>query len=367
MARLFIAVGEASGDQLACDLVRAIEAREPRLAVSGVCGPGLRELGARSVLDAESLQIVGAWEAIRAAPRLWWAARDLVEAAVRFRPDVVVTVDNPGFNLALARRLRARGLRVVHWVSPQVWAWRPGRVGRVAASVDRLLCLFPFEPAWYAKTGLRVDLTGHPIADRPRPPPRSVTGGGRPVTIGLAPGSRPADIERHWPILRAVAASLTARVPSVRFVVPVSPTASITLFDGGGEAVRFVRGLRAALMDADVFVTSAGTASLEVAQAGVPQVVFYRASWWTWQIGRRLIGVRHLALPNLLAGGGIIPEHIQSIDPERVADDVLRLLGPDGASQIGALLPAIDALGGGAADRAADAVLDEARAARVSP
>lgn len=361
MTRLFVCTGEASGDRLAALLVRELERRDPRLAVRGICGPRLREVGATPVADIEELGIVGLWEAVRAAPRLLDVGRRVLAALDSWPADLVLTVDNPGLNLWLARRARARGRRVVHWVSPQVWAWRPGRVHTVARSVDALMCLFPMEPALYAGTGLEATFTGHPLLDAARPEKTPHQG----TIIGLAPGSRRSEITALWPVFQEVAALLRERVPGVRFVVPVAPTVDRAELSGlDYEPVSDV--VTAGAM-ADAFVACSGTATLELAGVGTPMVVAYRAHWLTWLIGRLLVrGVRHLALPNVLAGREIVPEHLQSLDPSAIADAVIRLLGEDGAVQRRALAEVTEPLRGDAIARAADVVVRHLAASRAA-
>ena len=352
MTRLFVCTGEASGDRLAAMLVREIERRDPRLAVRGICGPQLRDAGATSVVDIEELGIVGVWEALKAAPRLVDVGRRVLAALDSWPADLVLTVDNPGLNLWLARRARARGRRVVHWVSPQVWAWRPGRVHTVARSVDALMCLFPMEPALYAGTGLETTFTGHPLLDVARPLRTPHEG----KVIGLAPGSRRSEIDALWPVFREVAALLTERLPGVRFVVPVAPTIDPGLLTG--IAYEPVPDVITGAAVADAFIACSGTATLELAGVGTPMVVTYRTHPLTWLLGRLLVrGVRHLALPNVLAGSSIVPEHLQSLDPSAIADAVIRLLGDEGDVQRAALAQVTEPLRGNAIGRTADVVM----------
>ncbi len=360
MTRLFVCTGEASGDRLAAMLVREIERRDPHLAVRGICGPMLREAGATAIANTEELGIVGVWEALKAAPRLLDVSRRVLRALDTWPADLVLTVDNPGLNLWLARRARARGRRVVHWVSPQVWAWRPGRVRTVARSVDALMCLFPMEPALYAGTGLEATFTGHPLLDVARPGRTPHAG----TIIGLAPGSRRSEIQALWPVFREVAAILRERLPGVRFVVPVAPT--IDAFDLSGLDYEAFPDVVSAGAVADAFVACSGTATLELAGVGTPMVVTYRTHPLTWLLGRLLVrGVRHLALPNVLAGRAIVPEHLQTLDPSAIADAVIKLLGDAGDVQRRALGEVTEPLRGDAIKRTADVVMRHLAAANA--
>lgn len=355
--KIALCSGEASGDRLAVDLLAALR-RDGDVDAFGLAGPLMRKAGVRAIRDAEDATAVGIIEAIGAARRLNGLLDDLGAAIDREQPDVVVTIDSPGLLLRLAARVRATGRPTVHWVSPQVWAWRPGRVRDVARSVDTLLCLFPIEPPLYDGLGLDVVYTGHPRVAALAAKRRPRSGG---AVIGLAPGSRRSEIEVLWPVLRDVAARVRAARPDARFVVPVAPTVDRAAL--AGVDATFTDGLDA-VNDADVFIAASGTATLEIAARGVPLVVVYRVHPITWAIGRVLVrGVRHLSLPNILAGDGVVPEHLQALDAAAIAADVLRLLGPDGDAQLERLSPVIASLAvPDAIERAAAAVRARARA-----
>jgi lipid-A-disaccharide synthase len=250
------------------------------------------------------------------------ALRGVEEAAVASGARVVLTVDAPSIWLRLARRVRARGLAVVHWTSPQVWAWRPERVRAVARSVDTVLCLFPFEPPLY-QGHVRAVFVGHPAA--------AVSGGPLPAAgrprIGLAPGSRPTEIRALWPVLREVARRLRSRWPDAELLVPVARGVDERSLTGLDCA--FVDGV-AGLAGAEVAVVASGTATLELAALDVPMVVVYRVHPLTWQIGRRLVHTPWVALPNVLAGRRLVPEHLQDLDPEAIAADAAALVGSRG-------------------------------------
>lgn len=319
MRRLFLAAGEASGDALGAELVEVLRARHPGLEVRGAPGPRLRALGVTGVVDAEALTAVGLVEAAGRAPAILRSLAALRRDVDRFDPDVVVTVDSPGAMLRLQRRLAGR--RRLHWVAPQVWAWRPGRAARLAGAVDTLCCLLPFEPAWFSGLPLRVAFTGHPAA-RGWEARRAAE-----PTLALIPGSRPTEVARLWPVYRDVAAAVAARVPGLQLRVAVAPTVDRRAL--GGLAATPCDGVRDALVGAWAALVCSGTATLEVAAAGVPQVVAYRVHPATWAVGRRLVrGVDHLALPNLLAGEAIAPEHLQDLRPDAIAADLVAAMEP---------------------------------------
>lgn len=307
--KLFIAVGEASGEALALPLLRSLSAQLPSLEVRGIVGPALRAWGVDAVGDARVLGAIGPVEAARSLPE---ALRllDRAEAAIAdWRPDVVLTVDSPSWMLRLARRARARGFRTVHWVSPQVWAWRPHRVRAVAQAVETLLCLFPFEPEYYRGLPLRAVFVGHPAARlAAHPSPR------RSGRVALLPGSRASEVRALWPVFRQVASRLSAEGRSQE-VLRAPQVESAWLQGVDAEHHTKVEDLTA-----EVALVAAGTATLEVALRGIPQVATYRTDPLTWALGRRLVGVKHLALPNLLAPPARVPEHLQDLRAEALVE-----------------------------------------------
>lgn len=287
---------------------------------------------------------MGLWEVLGALPRIARRFRQLRADLQTRSCDAVLTVDSPELTLRLGAVAKGLGRPVVHWVAPQVWAWRPGRVRRLSASVDTVLCLLPFEQTRLAPH-VRAVFTGHPAATiRPGARVRPGT-----PTFALLPGSRASELRRHWPVLREVARHLRRRHPSAGFVVPRAPTVP-------HEALG---GLDAVLVDsvadtagADAAVTASGTATLELAVLGVPMVVIYRVHPITYALARRLVSVPHVALPNLLAGRSVVPEYLQTLSPAAIARAVdavrgQRQLPPD---VIGALA------GARAVRRAADEV-----------
>lgn len=318
--RLFIAAAEASGDQLGAALVSELRLRRPDLEVFGLAGPKMRSCGVDVVGHAEEASAVGIVEGIQRAP----AALRLVsrlEAAVRARrPAVSLTIDAPSLSLRLQRRIVGAGAARLHWVSPQVWAWRPGRIDAVARSIDTLLCLLPFEPALY-QDRVRALFVGHPAAAI-RPEPDLPEGG-----LALCPGSRPSEIQALWPVLREVARRVRAVHPKVRLVVPVASTVDVRMLDG--LDCTYVSSL-SGIARCDAAVVASGTACLEVAALDVPMVVIYRVHPLTAAIARRLLTVRHVALPNVIAGRTLAPEHLQDLDPDAIARDVLACWGRRG-------------------------------------
>ena len=355
--RLLISAGEASGDVLAAELVAAL-ARHGALQARGVAGPAMRAAGVEVVARSEDIAVNGLWEVVSRLGAIRQVGRRL-ERQFGWA-DLFVVVDAPDFHLPLARRARARGVKVVGYVSPQVWAWRSGRVVHMARSLDRLLCLFPFEPRLYQPHGLDARFVGHPVVERLQ----GVTLSPRPDTFALLPGSRRHEWDRLLPVFLGVARRVRQRVPGARFLLGRASTLPAGLLEGVplGEGVEVLDGLLPAVSHASAALVASGTATLELAVLGVPMVVAYRVHPSTYWVGRLVVkGVDHIALPNILAGGPVVPEYIQTLDEDVLAE---RLVAEARSGvQRQALAELTAKLGpSGSAQRAAAALLDLAPA-----
>jgi lipid-A-disaccharide synthase len=343
--RLFVCAGEASGDQLAAALVTELRARGP-VDAFGLAGPAGRAAGIRAIARTEDVQAMGIAEIVPQLPRLARILRRLVAAAREARPDRVLTIDSPDLMARIGQRTVGVAPRL-HWVAPQVWAWRPHRLRTLRRAWDEILCLLPFEPAILRVAGFDATFVGHPAATAPPAGPRD------PALVALAPGSRPSELGRLWPVLRQVGVALRRRRPDLRFVVPVASTTEVPQ----GFDAQWVRGVAAAA-HAGVAVTASGTATLEWAAAGVPQVAIYAVNPVSWALARRLVHVPGISLPSVLMGKRAVPEFIQDLPPEAIAEAALALLGPAGAAQVQALSSSIHALDGGRAiAKAADRIM----------
>lgn len=349
---MYICAGEASGDALAAHLMGALQGAGPA-EFRGLAGPAMRALGVDVVADSSQATAAGLVEVVGAVPRIARLMSLLERDAVRFDPDVVVTVDSPGMMLRLGARFRRRGLPVVHVVAPQVWAWRPERARRIGRSVDALLCLFAHEPALF-EDHCSSTFIGHPLlAALPvaKPAPQ--------VTIALCPGSRPSELAQHWPALREVGRRLRRSLPGCRLVVPRAPGVDVSKLSG--LDVLFVDGIDG-LVGAHAAVACSGTLTLQLAVMGVPQVVIYRVHPATWKVARRLVRTPWIALPNNLAGRGIVPEVLQDLDPAVIEAQLLDLLGVIGQRQVRALAPVVaDLCDPQGTYRAVNAILGAAR------
>lgn len=373
---MFIA-GEPSGDLLAAELVRALTDRitaadRPAPVFFGAGGPAMAAAGVELTLDLTRYAIIGLADVLRNLWRLRGILGDMLTLAETRRPDAIVCVDYGGFNRRFAAALRSRQAtgwrpKLVQYVSPQVWASRPSRARTLARDLDLLISILPLEKPWYAVRypEFPVEFVGHPIVDRHPAalrPPESLSSS--PPKVLLLPGSRPSEVHRHWPVMIATARRIQQATPVSWMAVFIDEslrTAALSLDPGTGLTLETrVGGLSSELAQATLAIASTGTVTLECALWRVPTLAIYRASWSTYQIARRIIRVRHLALPNLLADSPVMPEFLQNhADPERIAREAVRLLlDPDARAEIRARLGAVvDRLGPpGAARRAAEAI-----------
>jgi lipid-A-disaccharide synthase len=359
---VFIVAGEASGDLHAANLLLALRRLEPAIEAFGVGGERLRDAGLECVARAEELSVMGLAEVVRDLPRLARLARKVRREALSRRPDVAVLVDSPDFNLPLARHLRRAGIPAVVYVSPQLWAWRAGRVRRIRRDVTRVLCILPFEVDFYSRHGVPAEFVGHPLVDElapvmASPPPRE------PGSLALLPGSRWHEVEMLLPGMLAAAAALRSEGVG-RFRVIAAPGLELdriaAMTRGSAMPVEVVAEERHRTLAAcSAAIVASGTATLECALLGVPMVVGYRLHPLSYWLARRLVKVPHVGLVNLVAGRRIVAETVQDdFNPGRLVIEAKSLLGEAGERQRAALAEVRARLGEpGASERAARAVL----------
>lgn len=323
--RVAIVAGELSGDGLGAGLLSAMRERYPALVAEGVGGPAMEAAGCHSLVPLERLSVMGLVEVLGRLPELLSLRRRLLQAMLANPPDVFVGIDAPDFNIPLERRLRNRGVRTVHYVSPTVWAWRQGRIRGIARAVDLMLTLFPFEARFYQQHHVPVHCVGHPLADEipelvPKEPARLALGLelGRQV-LALLPGSRLSEVQRLATDMLDSAQWVAARLPGLRVVIPCATTsiqsnlAALTSQRFSALAPVLVSGrARECIAAADAVLVASGTATLETALVKRPMVVVYRVNRITYEIMRRMLKVRHCAMPNLLAGTQLAPEFLQN-------------------------------------------------------
>jgi lipid-A-disaccharide synthase len=338
--RIGMVAGEASGDRLGAGLIAALRCREDHLEVEGVGGARMEEAGCKLLYPMDRLAVMGVFEVLGRYRELAAARSRLAEYFLSSPPDLFVGIDAPEFNLVLEERLRAAGVRTVHYVSPQVWAWRPWRVRRVARAVDLMLVLFPFEENFYQSHGIPVTFVGHPLADEiadanDKEAARAALGLplDRPV-IALLPGSRSNEWRYHVePFLQSVLELRKAR-PDLQCAFAASGREGRLYLEGILQRLDpeipikvFEHRTREVITAADVVLTVSGTASLETLLVGRPMVVSYRMSALSYLVARLLVRVPYFSLPNLLAGRRLVPEILQGeVEPRRLAREVSRWL-----------------------------------------
>ncbi len=331
---VMIVAGEASGDLHASKLVSELTAINGDVRVFGVGGDRMRAAGVEILHHADEFAVTGLVEVVAHIPRLRRAMRGLLDEARARGAVLAILVDYPGFNLLLARRLKAIGIPVFYYISPQVWAWGERRIRAIARDVDRMAVILPFEERFYRDRGVCVDFVGHPLLEEaalaePGPPKRLPEGA--PV-IGILPGSRPNELARHMPVMLRAAGILRTRLPNARFRLGLAGDADIgEAFSGvAGDQVEIAPPGAAydIMRESTALIVSSGTATLEAACFGTPMVVVYKMQPVSFAVGRRLVRIPDIGLVNVVAGERIVPELVQGdATAERIAGAVESLLG----------------------------------------
>ena len=369
-----LVAGEASGDNLGGPLVEALAARAPGSRFFGIAGPRMAAAGCEAWYAADELAVMGLAEVLRHLPRLLRLRRALVSRLAAAAPDAYVGIDSPEFNLRVAAALRSRGVPTVQYVSPQVWAWRQGRVRTIGNAVDLVLCLLPFEVDFYRAHGVRAEFVGHPLADRiplesDRAAARAELGMSGGAVVAVLPGSRLGEVSRLGPPFAATIAWLASRRPDISFVAAMANDAARRSFTGAlaaqapGVDVRVVDGRAQECMAAsDAVLLASGTATLEATLVKRPMVVAYRVAPLTnWLLrGLGLVKTDFFSQPNLLAGRALVPEFFQAqVRAEVLGPAVLgQLERPDLPALADAFGAIHQSLRRDASARAAEAILD---------
>jgi lipid-A-disaccharide synthase len=375
--RIALVAGEASGDQLGAGLIAELRARFPQAEFAGIGGPAMRAAGLDAWHDSQALAVMGLAEVLAHLPRLLRLRSGLRKRLLAWRPDVFIGIDAPDFNLGVEKWLKTRGVRTVHYVSPSVWAWREGRAAKIGRSADRVLCLFPMEPAIYAKHAVDARFVGHPLADaialapdRPRARHAMAIADDAPV-LALLPGSRLGEIEKMLPVFLEAAKLIAQSIPGLQILLPAAnaqcDAAIRALLSPQPDLAARVRVLdgdeQRAMIAGDVVLLASGTAALEAMLCKRPMVIGHRISPMTYRIVTRLklLKTRYVSLPNVLADAPLVPELLQDdCTPEKLAAACLRWFGQPQAVQ--ALLPRFEdlhrQLRRDASARAADAVTE---------
>lgn len=366
-----IIAGETSGDLHGAKLVEAMQKRKPELFFCGMGGPALANSGVRIVLDASELAVVGITEVFSKIPKILKGMALVKKLLKSLKPDLLILIDFPDFNLFIAATAKKLGIPVLYYISPQIWAWRAGRVKRIAKLVDHMAVILPFEEQFYENYHVPVTFVGHPLLDTQFPIrddnqnhlPR------RHPVIGFMPGSRDKEIARHLPVMLDTANILKEKVKHAKFIVSHAPSVARkdieTVLGGYGNGLEIEvvsEGVESVFNRSDVLVAASGTVTLQAAIHGKPMVIMYKVSPMSYWLGRALIRVRHIGLVNLVAGRELIPEFIQG---QASADNIATTL--DGMLKDrhelnrlkSQLLSLREKLGGpGAAERVAEIAFD---------
>lgn len=379
--RVFLIAGEPSGDALGRALMAGLKELVPEVAFQGVGGPLMEGEGMTSLFPMDELSVMGLAEILPRYPALKRRLNQTIAAVLEAKPDVLVTIDSPDFCLRVAKGVKAASdQRIVHYVAPTVWAWRPKRAGKMAGLVDQVLALFPFEPPYLQRAGVRCDFVGHPVVTEPQATEaeaaafRLAHGLGDAPLLLLLPGSRRGEVSRLAPVMGPVLARMTADRPGLRAVLPAARSVAGLVQEAvEGWAVKplvldprelgagFAAAKRAAFRAADAALAASGTVSLELAAAETPMVIAYDMHWLTRAVMQRMLLTDTVTLVNLVAGSRTVPEFLgAACRPEPIAAALSEVLdAPDG--QRAAMRLCMERLGRGAEPpglRAARAVLD---------
>jgi lipid-A-disaccharide synthase len=361
--------GEASGDLHGAMLVKALRRKAGRIFLYGIGGEAMKAAGVRIVIDAATLSVVGITEVISRLAGLKRAVATARQMLRQLSPDLLILIDFPDFNLYVAAEARRLGVPVLYYISPQLWAWRSGRVKKIKRLVDHMAVILPFEADFYRQWQVPVSFVGHPLLDHGLPVQSSTPRWRHSRIVGILPGSRDGEVARHLPIMLQAAHRLADRRPALRFLVSIAPgvsrdvVAAATATGGGSSRVEMLNGgMQRILSESRMVMAVSGTVTLETGISGIPMVIIYRVSPVSYLLGRLLIRVSSIGLVNLIAGEKIVPELIQKeASPEAIAHTVDAMLSDPARLEAmrRKLLDTRNLLGGpGASARVADIALE---------
>ncbi|MBI4548356.1 MAG: lipid-A-disaccharide synthase [Ignavibacteriae bacterium] len=338
--RIMVIAGEASGDLHGAGVVRELKRRDSDCDIYGIGGDKMQAAGMELIYHVRELSVMGFWEIVQHLPLLHSVERTLTVLLKARKPDVLLLVDYPGFNLRFAHVARTLGINIVYYISPQVWAWNPGRARKMKGLVDKMLVVFPFEVDFYKTQGIDVEFVGHPLLEVLNEPQdrqafckRYGFEDNKPI-VGLFPGSRQQEIERIFPAMLGAARILQAQ-RGAQVAVGVSSLFDfdfIKSFIRDDFSVQLIQHSTYDVMkNSDIALVTSGTATLETAYYQTPMIVVYKTSWLTYLLARSLIRIKHIGLVNIVAGKQLVPELLQRrVNPQQLADEALRLLCDDG-------------------------------------
>lgn len=363
-SRIFFVAGESSGDLHGANLIRAMKAARPDLECEGLGGTQMRDAGMVLHHDLAATAIMGFVEVLKHFGAIRALFNETVARLRESRPDCLVLIDYPGFNIRLAKEAHALGIPVVYYISPQIWAWKKGRIKTLARVCRRVLTVFPFEKKIYDAANIDCVYVGHPLIDHVQNDATPPLAEGDRI-IGLMPGSREQEIKRIFPVMVATARRLLVEFPDARFIAPCvdeAREAQVRSLAGDLPLETVVGNTYGLLRCARACLVASGTATVETAMFGVPMVILYRVNSATYWMARAVVDIEHIGMVNILAGRGIVPEFIQhQAAPESILPIIRDLIQdtPARTQMIDDLHEVREILGGpGASDRAAAAILE---------
>ena len=338
LKKIMIVAGEASGDLHGGNLVRALQRIDPAICFYGVGGRNLKDAGVELAADAADMAVVGLTEVVSKLGMIWKVMSTLKASLRKDRPELLILIDYPDFNLPLAGAAKKYGVKVFYYISPQVWAWRKGRIGKIKKIVDKMAVILPFEASLYKEAGVDVTFVGHPLLDvvktkysREEALARfGLSEGVR--TVGILPGSRQSEVQKLLPEMLMAARRIEEKLYPVQYVLPLADTLDISyvshLIAQHPVKVRIIRGETYDVIGcADIAIVASGTATLETALMETPMIIIYKVSKTSYSVGKMIINVNNIGLVNIIAGKTIVPELIQDeANPERIAYEVISIL-----------------------------------------
>ncbi|MGZ6236008.1 MAG: lipid-A-disaccharide synthase [Syntrophales bacterium] len=336
--RVMIVAGEASGDLHGGNLVQAMHKIDPEIRFYGVGGGNLKEAGAELIADAADMAVVGLTEVVSKLGMILKVMTQLKASLKKDKPDLVILIDYPDFNLPIAKAAKKYGIKVFYYISPQVWAWRRGRIGKIQKVVDKMAVILPFEADLYKEAGVDVTFVGHPLLDvvRTKYPRKEALRRFNlredATTVGILPGSRESEVTRLLPVMLGAAEIIEKQIGPVQFVLPLAATLDIAfvsqIIARYSVPVRLIPNeVYDVIGCADIAMVASGTATLETALMETPMVIIYKVSAPSYYVGKMVINVDHIGLVNIIAGKTVVPELIQfEASPEKIAAEVMDIL-----------------------------------------
>jgi len=356
--KIAISAAETSGDLVASSLVSALKLSRPDFEIEGLAGDKMIEAGCKKLWHIDQVNVMGISEVLKKLPSILKLRRSIIQYYSSNRPDVFIGVDSPDFNFKIERKLRKKGVKTVHFVSPSVWAWRANRIKKIKKSADLMLCLFPFEVDYYHTHNQKAVFIGHPLAENLKPRKKHTSN----KQVLLMPGSREAEIKSLLPELLLAAKLMHQKDPEIQFSLALAnenlkdwvkdQIQGLDIALSSGDAHEKIR-------NSDLVIVASGTATLEVALLAVPMVVVYKLSKVSYQIVKRLLSTKNISLPNKILGGDVVPELIQNdANGENIFEHAMKLIESDNAKLVKELEKIYGLLNQKASIRSAEAIIE---------